>query len=167
MNNEIKLKLLDEIEVQAVGILLENEIVKYIKPPKNQTNKKVSNTFANITVVDSYLEKFNISVINDDKFEEFVKSYPVTHRGTRSTVKNKLQRFLMEYPMYSIDLIYECIQAYIREIEYTGNKTYMFNLNNMFYKQEGSFTKSPILDIIAKYKKNEEEDIIDNIDIDI
>jgi hypothetical protein len=90
------------------------------------------------------------------------------------TIKQKLEKFLLQYPSYNYELIMNVLKAYVQDMNYSGRLDLLFDLNNIFYKMENrTFTKSPIIALIEKYsetvKSNKSElvDVNDITEIDI
>lgn len=171
MDKDIILKLVDEYYVQFAGILLENEVVSFIKHPKTNTSKKVSHKLSNLKLNDEYSKKFNVERVADEWIIKFIMLYPKSHKGTFNTIRDKLTRFLTEYPKYSLDDIEGAVRAYLDHQSYTNGNKYLFKQNNLFYKLEGGkHEKSPILEILENYSTDKEKagaEELEDEDIDV
>jgi hypothetical protein len=176
MTDKQKIKLLNLIETQVVAILISNNICDYIKKPSDALNKKTYNKFTNLRILEPYHKELFFFEITDEMIDNIRNLYPkgCGRKGDVSTIKQKLEKFLLEYPSYNYELIINVLKAYVQDMNYSGRLDLLFDLNNIFYKMENrSFTKSPIISLIEKYnetlKSNKSElvDVDDITEIDI
>lgn len=154
MDNKIKLKLLDEVEIQVVGILLERGICEYIRSPATNSNKASINSFSNITLTGKYREIFNVEAVSEEFVRKYRELFPVSRNGSVKTISVKLERFLNEYPQYSLQNIYDATQRYIEYQLHTSGETHIFNADNIIYKKEpgrGGAERIAILNILETY----------------
>lgn len=162
MTDEIKLKLLSEFEYQFIGILLENHVCEYIRLPKSGTSKKLSNSFANVKFKEKYQKIYDIPSVTLDWVKTISKNYVTGRTGTPSVIKAKAERFITNHPHISLDTITEAMRAYTEHIKYENGGKYAVNLDNLFYKKEGEYEKSPIIGIISKFIKDIASEIKDD-----
>lgn len=176
MTDNQKIKLLNLIETQVVAILVSNNICDYIKKPLDASTKKVYNRFSNLRILEPYHKELFFFEITDDMINDIRNLYPkgCGRKGDVVTIKQKLEKFLLQYPSYNYELIVNVLKAYVQDMNYSGRLDLLFDLNNIFYKMENrTFTKSPIIALIEKYnetiKSNKSElvDVNDITEIDI
>ena len=138
------------IEKAIVGILLSHNIVKYDKIPKTMEINIEINMFNNISLINNIKAPVIITL---DKSDSYRNLFPVGLKGTPSIVHKKLQRFFnTDGSKYTFEQLMEATKEFIdRQLSQSGTK-YIFNCNNIIYKQErGKEEKSPILDILDTY----------------
>jgi hypothetical protein len=170
MKDEIKLKLLDQFEMQFIGILLENNVVSYIKEPKTISNKVASHTFKNVKLNPKYKRIFNVNEKVDDEFvTKFRDLFPKMRKGTKAIVKNKLIRFVNnEGANYTLDEIYEVTQAYIFKVLSTSTPEMVRSANNIIYKKQQGGEDMLLLSLLEKdiVKEKITVNLVDTDDID-
>lgn len=170
MSPKILMKLLNEFEHQFVGILLENNVCNYIKKPKSKTSKKISNRFNNIYIKEEFLQKYDVSPLSETDVTALIGIYPSTHRSSKKLVADKFLRFLQEHPAYTPQYVINIVKAYLDDQMYNSGTKYVLRLGNLFYKKEGKYEKSPIINLIEKYGSttvNDDKDSTYNSDFTI
>lgn len=157
MTDEQKLKLINVIEVQVCGILIENNICEYVETFKKPKSPRVINRFSNMRILEPFASKLGYNEISLEQVEFLRNLYPKGsgRKGTTKTIKSKLTRWLGEFPDYSIEDVKQILKAYVEDMTYTGG--YLFNLDNIFYKKEGKFEKIPFQAIAEKYGTSEDD----------
>lgn len=152
MNSKQLLNIINLIEIQTCGILIENNICEYIKKPNTNKSEK-HNNFNNMRLLEPYASQFGYSEIDDEFVKKIRSAYPKqSHRiGTIKVIKAKLIRFLNNNPQYTKEQILQVISSYSDDMEMKQNTAMMFSLDNIFYKKIGKIEKSPIESLINSY----------------
>ena len=152
MNNKQLLNIISLIEVQACGILIENNICSYINKPNSYKPEK-HNNFDNMRLLEPYASQFGYSEITDEFVEQIRSKYPKGSNriGTINVIKKKLIRFLNSNPKYTKENILQVIETYSIHSQMNGKSNMLFSLDNIFYKKDGKIEKSPIESLINAY----------------
>lgn len=141
------IQLNPNIEKSIVGMLVAHGLVKYDK--SLATNTEI-NLFKNVSLITNIKHPVLITL---DKVDSFRNLFPVGLKGTPIIIHKKLQRFFnTDGAKYTFDELMQATQEFINiQLAQSGTK-YIFNCNNIIYKQEkNKEEKCPILDILDKY----------------
>tara|TARA_R110001606_G_scaffold92986_2_gene206422 strand:- start:191 stop:697 length:507 start_codon:yes stop_codon:yes gene_type:complete len=166
MNTEQLVKLFPKIETQVCGILIENGICEYINLPKSTARKTTHNTLVNLRVLGKYKELSGYAEI-DNKFVQSIRGlYPKgsSRKGSVNTIKMKMTAWLDNNQQYSKEDVFAVIESYVLASVYRDGGEMLFGLDNIFYKQEGRFTKIPMDGLFEKYYADASKEQTDEVD---
>lgn len=161
MNKKYLLKLIELIEHQVVGMLIENNIVTYINKPNynsKRNNYKQYNNFKNIRITPEYSLAFGNLFVDQEETREFIKrlrsKYVPNKRGSAELIKKDIEVFLFNNEQYSLDYLEAVLDLYIEESMALNSGKYLMGLNNIFVRRDRNTVQYPILNIIEQFKDN-------------
>ncbi len=164
MTSDQIVKLVQLVEVQFVGLLIQNNICEYIEKPTVNFDKKKYNNLKNIRILEPHLKEIPFEEITLEMVSQLRDCYPKgsDRKGTPNVIRTKLVRFLGEHPELNFEKILNITQSYVRDKIVSGETGFLVSLDYIFYKRENDVEKSFFVSLIEKYNNdvyNKREDL--------